>query len=90
MTDPNLQKIVDSNMEEIEKGNIGKTITHVSGYLDYIYGYHNRDKRRIELTEFIDQLKLLSDSLKLQKMKSGENHVKKRQQRQKRQKPRRN
>jgi hypothetical protein len=75
MTDPNLQKIVDSNIEEIEKGNIGKTITHVSGYLDYIYGYHNRDKRRIELTQFIDQLKLLSDSLKLKKLSNGEKNV---------------
>ena len=75
MTDPNLQKIVDSNIEEIEKGNIGKTITHVSGYLDYIYGYHNRDKRKIELTQFIDQLKLLSDSLKLKKLSNGERNV---------------
>ena len=90
MTDPNLQKIVDSNIEEIEKGNIGKTITHASGYLDYIYGYHNRDKRKIELTQFIDQLKLLSDSLKLKKLSNGENNVHGQQRQQKRRQSRRN
>ena len=67
MTDPNLDKIVNANINEIKQGRIGTTITYASGYLDYMYGYHNRDKRKIELTEFIDKLKLLSNQLQLEK-----------------------
>ena len=63
--DPNLQKFIDSNLEEIKQGNIGTIITHASSYLDYVYGYYNRDKRKIELTEFVETLKALTNSFRL-------------------------
>ena len=89
MTDPNLVKIIESNVEEIEKGNIGRTITHASSYLDYIYGYNNRDKRKIELTQFIEKLKLLANSLKLKKINNGVENVQKRKRQQKKRQNRR-
>ena len=77
MSDPNLNKIVDTNIKDIKQGILGTTITQVSSYLDYIYGYHNRDKRKKELDDFIYELKLLSDQFKLQNIKRKENqHVK--------------
>ena len=80
MTDPNLEKIVNSNIRDIEKGSLGRTITQASSYLDYLYGYHNRDKRKIELSEFIEELKLVSDKLKIKKLNNGEPKNGKRQQ----------
>ena len=53
MSDPNLNKIVDANIKNIKQGILGTTITHASSYLDYIYGYYNRDKRKQELDNFI-------------------------------------
>ena len=88
MTDPNLEKIVNDNIKDIERGFLGRTITQVSSYLDYMYGYHNRDKRKIELSDFIESLKLLSDRLKIKK--SNEDGLNNGQGRQQRRKARRN
>ena len=37
MTDPNLEKIVNSNIRDIEKGSLGRTITQASSYLAVSY-----------------------------------------------------
>ena len=65
--EPNLEKILNSNIKDIQKGYLGKTIAQASSYLDYMYGYHNRDKRKIELSNFIEELKLISNKYKLMK-----------------------
>lgn len=88
MTDPNLEKIVNTNIRDIEKGHLGRTIVQASSYLDNIYGFYNRDKRERELSEFIDSLKILSDTLKIKKLNEGEPKNGKRQQQ--RRKARRN
>jgi hypothetical protein len=67
MNDPNLEKIVNNNIADIQKGFLGKTITQVSSYLDHMYGFHNRDKRKIELSNFIESLKVMSDRMKIKK-----------------------
>jgi hypothetical protein len=91
MTDPNLEKIVNNNILDIEKGFLGRTITQASSYLDYVYGYHNRDKRKIELSDFVEALKLTSDRLKIKKSNdNGVKNVPKQRQQQRQQRTRRN
>ncbi len=80
MMDPNLQKFIDANIEDIKKGNIGRIITHASSYLSHVYACGDRDKRKIELTEFIEKLKVLANSFRLKKLNDGERNVKRHQQ----------
>jgi len=71
MNDPNLNKILQNNLKQIQKdGKIGKAHAQASSYLDYMYGFHNRDKRKIELDQFVEKLKDLSNE---SKMKNKEN-----------------
>ena len=84
MTDPNLEKIVNTNIRDIEKGFLGKTIVQASSYLHNMYGFYDRDRREIELSDFIESLKVLSDRLKIKK--SNDNGVKNVQQKQRQQK----
>ena len=79
MLDPNLEKIIKSNISEIKKNNLGTAISHASSYLDYIYRYKNRDKRKLELNNFIEKIKLLSNELRIQNDSNGVHDVKSKQ-----------
>ena len=39
MTDPNLEKIIEANIKDIENDELGLTLAQASSYLDYIYRY---------------------------------------------------
>ena len=76
MKDPNLRKIIETNILEIQKNNLGTAITQASSYLDYIYKYKNRDKRKIELNNFVEEVKLLSNKLRIKNDSNGAYDVK--------------
>jgi hypothetical protein len=84
MTDPNLEKIANTNIVDLEKGFLGKTITQASSYLHHMYGLYNRDKRIIELANFTEAIQLMSDKLKIKKNNEETDNGKKQQQKQRR------
>jgi hypothetical protein len=69
MRDPNLQKIINHNIHNIKKNILGTTIVQASSYLNFIYYGEKREKRQQELDDFIEDIKLLSNKFKIQKLK---------------------
>ncbi|MAG39572.1 hypothetical protein CMI41_01210 [Candidatus Pacearchaeota archaeon] len=64
MTDPNLEKIIEANIKDIENDELGLTLAQASSYLDYIYRYERRDRRKIELERFTEKIKNLANFFK--------------------------
>ena len=80
MKDPNLKKIIKANLKEIAKDQLGTAITHASSYLYYIYINEDKKKRKIELDNFIEEIKILSNELRINENSNGENNVKSKKQ----------
>jgi len=68
MTDPNLEKIIENNIKDIEKDELGLTIAQASSYLNYIYKNQNLNKKKIELDSFVQKIKDLANYFKIKHM----------------------
>jgi len=75
MNDPNLRKIINANLDDIKNDNLASTLSHASSYLDYMYGYKDINKRKIELDNFIQEVKYLSNKLKIRNNSDGASDV---------------
>ena len=71
MKDPNLNKIIKTNIENIKNNNLGTTISHASSYLDNIYGYKNENDKKLELENFIQEVKYLANKLRIRNNSNG-------------------
>ena len=58
MLDPNLEKIKQYHMEEIEQGKVGYAIKETEDYLEYILGFKEKQIRK-ELNNFARHLRHL-------------------------------
>ena len=68
--DPNLQRIIDHNIENIEKDSLGTVIVQANSYLEFIYFNKSQFKKEQELDNFIEEIKILSNKFKLKKLKT--------------------
>ena len=61
MKDPNLNKIIESNLYQIKKNNLGTSISQANSYLTYIYAGKTPLLKAKELDAFIEELKSLAN-----------------------------
>ena len=71
MTDPNLKKIIEININNIKNDNLGTTISHASSYLDHMYGYEDENEKKLELENFIEEVKYLANKLRIRNNSNG-------------------
>lgn len=69
MKDPNLQKIIDTNINNIKKNKLGTVIVQANSYLTYIYCGKQYQKKQQELDDFIGHVKFLSNEFKIQRLR---------------------
>ena len=71
MKDPNLNKIIETNINNIKNDNLGTTISYASSYLDNMYGYEDKDEKKLELENFIQEVKHLANKLRIRNNSNG-------------------
>jgi len=68
--DPNLQRIIEHNVENIQKDNLGTVIVQANSYLEFVHLNKDKNKKQQELDKFIEEIKVMSNKFKLKKLKT--------------------